>query len=97
MPLLFPPTRALGLGLSLASGALLATHSSPFSRRQRPLLQCESPLPSSGSGGSFRTYAEQAKEPVVKRDGRLNAAVVKQLSSGSLLGECVGREKGVIG
>ena len=35
--------------------------------------------------------------PVVKPNGKLNPAMLKQLSSGSLLGECVSQRRGMGG
>lgn len=83
MPLLLPTTRTLGLGLSLTTAAIFSISHLPPSR----LLQCESPLSSGGrgSGGGGGLFREQMPG---KRG--LNPAVLKQVSSGSLLGElCV--------
>lgn len=69
-PLLRPQTLGLGLGLSLAT--LQVT-------RQRPLKLDSASVLSPGS------YKRDAQTPVV-RNGALNPAAVKQISSGSIIG-----------
>lgn len=75
-PILSPLTLGLGLGLT----TLYAAHSLQLHRPQR--LLCDS---SPTLAGSFRTYQQEAKVPVV-RNGRPNPAAYKQISSGSILG-----------
>jgi hypothetical protein len=65
----------LGLGLSLATYHTVT---------QRPLLlESRSPSPSILSGDSYR---RNAATPVV-RNGNLNPGAVRQISSGSIIGE----------
>jgi hypothetical protein len=72
-----PLTFVIGLGVSSA----FATHAI-YRMRSSPML-CE---PASAQvKDAFTTYERDAKMPVVK-DGRVNTAAYKQISSGSLLG-----------
>jgi hypothetical protein len=72
-----PLTFAVGLGVSSA----FATHAI-YRMRSSPML-CEPA--STQVKDAFTTYERDAKMPVVK-DGRVNTAAYKQISSGSLLG-----------
>ena len=73
---LFRP-QALGLGLGLSIATYHALH-------QRPLRLDSSPV---GSGVfSSESYGKNARTPVVK-GGNLNPTAVRQISSGSIIGE----------
>ncbi|MCJ1351305.1 MAG: hypothetical protein MMC33_001289 [Icmadophila ericetorum] len=57
--------------------------------RPRPLL-CESP-PTGATSSSFRIYTTNAETPLIKpNERRVNTAVYKQISSGSILGLLAG-------
>ena len=72
--------RPLTLGLGLTSA--FTFHSLLQSQSRRPLL-CET---STGvRSDSFNTYERDAKVPVIK-NGKVNTAAYKQISSGSILG-----------
>ncbi|KAA6412217.1 MAG: Heme peroxidase [Lasallia pustulata] len=75
-PLLSPLTLGLGFGLT----TLYAAYSLQLHRPQRLLCDTSPTL-----SGSFRTYQQDAKVPVVK-NGRPNPAAYKQISSGSIIG-----------
>lgn len=83
--LLLRPTLAVGLGLSsvLAADALL--------RPQRHRLRCDagSYAPVSSKDWSFQSYGQAAKTPVVARDGGINPRALRQITTGSILGESV--------
>ncbi|KAG0648339.1 hypothetical protein D0Z07_5172 [Hyphodiscus hymeniophilus] len=71
--LLRPQTLGLGLGVSIFSA---------FHLQQRPIRLDSGPVFSSSS------YTGNAKTPVVRKGG-LNAAAVRQVSSGSIIGLAV--------
>jgi len=73
-PLFRPQTLGLGLGLSLVSFHAI---------QQRPIRLDSSPVL---SGSSYRSNAQT---PVVS-NGQLNPGAVRQISSGSIIGLCVG-------
>ena len=74
------PLFAAGLGFS---GALLL-HQTFQSRR---LLRLDSgPSSLSPKDWSFSQYQHDARAPVIKENGKLNAKAVRQMSSGSIIG-----------
>jgi len=80
--LLRRPTFALGVGLSsvLAADTLLRP------QRYRVLCDSTSYAPASSKDWSFQGYTQEAKTPVVTRDGRWNGRALRQVSMGSILG-----------
>lgn len=74
------PMMAAGLGIS--SAVLL--HQTFRSRR---LLRLDTAATTVGpKDWSFSQYQHDARTPVVKKDGTLNANAVRQLSAGSIIG-----------
>lgn len=43
-------------------------------------------FPSSSNSRTFADYKNNAKTPVIKKDGRFNARALRQVSAGSILG-----------
>ncbi|KAK4548491.1 hypothetical protein LTR36_009401 [Oleoguttula mirabilis] len=78
------PMMAAGLGFS---GAILL-HQTFRSRR---LLRLDTAATSVGpKDWSFSQYQNDARTPVIKKDGKLNASAVRQLSAGSIIGLIAG-------
>ncbi|KAK5112679.1 hypothetical protein LTR85_011190 [Meristemomyces frigidus] len=78
------PMMAAGLGFSSA----LLLHQTFNSRR---LLRLDTAATSvTPKDWSFSQYQHDARTPVIKKDGKLNANAVRQLSAGSIIGLLAG-------
>nr|POE78452.1 hypothetical protein CFP56_60684 [Quercus suber] len=81
------PLFALGIGASAGFfvPGLLRTYQSRWALRLD-----SSPSPTSPKDWSYRQYQSDAKAPITRRDGKLNASAVRQMSSGSIIGLVAG-------
>ena len=76
------PFLAAGLGLGVSSALFAAQQ-----YRSAHLLRLDSSASSvSPKDWSFSQYQSDARVPIVKKDGGLNARAVRQISSGSIIG-----------
>jgi len=75
------PLFAAGLGVS---SALLFHHQ--HNRSARLLRLDSTPSTVSARDWSFSQYQHDARVPILKEDGRLNARAVRQISAGSIIG-----------
>lgn len=79
--LLRAPLFATGVGISSA----LLLHQNLHGRGLVRLDSSSSSV--SPADWSFSNYQQNARVPVVRKDGRLNARAVRQLTAGSIMGE----------
>nr|POE56523.1 hypothetical protein CFP56_33495 [Quercus suber] len=77
------PLFAAGLGASagLFVPGLLRTYQSRYALRLD-----SSPSSASPKDWSYRQYQSDAKAPITRKNGKLNASAVRQMSSGSIIG-----------